>query len=93
MSASDVTPPWGDARPPSMACDEAVHQLYDFLDGELTEDRRVKIAEHLDQCAPCGSAAHFEAELRHVIADRCRDRVPDSLIARVAAALDKEQVR
>ncbi len=61
-------------------CNEAVRQLYDYLDGELTDDRRHEIAEHLDYCSPCSGAAEFEAELRHVIADRCRDRVPDSLL-------------
>jgi len=45
-------------------CDEAVHQLYHFLDGELTEERRLLISEHLTYCAPCGGAVEFEAELR-----------------------------
>ena len=31
----------------TMDCDEAIHQLYHFLDGELTEERRIKISEHL----------------------------------------------
>jgi len=73
-----------------MGCDDAVHELYHYLDGELTDERRTQIAQHLDWCAPCGSAAHFEAELRRVIADRCHDRVPDSLIERIASAIDEE---
>ena len=71
-------------------CDEAVHQLYHFLDGELTEERRVLIAEHLTYCAPCGGAVEFEAELRVVIANRCKDHVPESLIRRIADAIDEE---
>ena len=43
-----------------------IHQLYDYLDGELTEERRTEIAEHLDYCGPCAEAAGFEAELRQV---------------------------
>ena len=74
----------------TMDCDEAVHQLYHFLDGELTEERRVLIAEHLTYCAPCGGAVEFEAELRSVIANHCRDHVPESLIRRIAAAIDEE---
>ena len=73
-----------------MNCDDAVHQLYHYLDGELTEQRRVEITEHLNFCGPCGGAAEFEAELRLVIANRCKDRVPDSLIRRVAEAIDEE---
>jgi mycothiol system anti-sigma-R factor len=72
-------------------CDEAIHQLYHYLDGELTDERRKKISVHLDFCGYCGQAAEFEAELRHVIASRCRDRVPDSLIQRIAQAIDEER--
>lgn len=71
-------------------CDEAVHQLYHYLDGELTEERRKQISEHLNFCAPCGGAVEFEAELRQVIANRCKDHVPESLIRRIAEALDEE---
>ena len=71
-------------------CQEAVRQLYVYLDGELTEERRLQIAAHLDECGPCADAAGFEAELRAVVSSRCKDRVPDSLIARVAAAIAAE---
>ncbi len=74
----------------SVDCTEAVHELYHYLDGELTEERRTEIRVHLDWCGPCGGAAEFEAELRKVIANRCKDRVPQSLIDRVAAAIDEE---
>jgi mycothiol system anti-sigma-R factor len=74
----------------SMNCDEAVHQLYHYLDGELTDERRGQIADHLNFCAPCGGAAEFEAELRQVIANRCKDHVPESLIRRIAEAIDEE---
>jgi mycothiol system anti-sigma-R factor len=71
-------------------CDQAVHQLYHYLDGELTDERRIQISEHLTFCGPCGGAAQFEGELRMVIANKCRDRVPESLIQRIAAAIDEE---
>ena len=71
-------------------CEEAVHELYTYLDGELTEVRREEIRIHLDYCGPCGGAAEFEAELRKVIANRCKDRVPESLIRRVAEAIEEE---
>ena len=74
----------------SVDCVEAVHELYSYLDGELTEVRREEIRVHLDWCGPCGGAAQFEEDLRRVIANRCKDRVPQSLIERVAAAIDEE---
>jgi mycothiol system anti-sigma-R factor len=71
-------------------CDEAVHQMYHYLDGELTDERRTQITEHLNFCGPCGGAAEFEAELRLVISNKCRDHVPDSLRQRIAEAIDEE---
>jgi mycothiol system anti-sigma-R factor len=74
-------------------CNETIERLYSYLDGELTDERRVEIARHLDMCGPCVDAFGFEAELRKVIANRCRDHVPDSLLQRVAQALDDEHAR
>ena len=71
-------------------CQEAIHTLYHYLDGELTEYRRVEIRQHLDDCMPCLEAFDFEAELRIVIAHRCREQVPDHLRVRVARALGME---
>jgi mycothiol system anti-sigma-R factor len=68
-------------------CQEALDTLYHFLDGELTEHRRTEIQQHLAQCSPCLEAFDFEAELKMVIAKRCRDQVPEGLRFRVAAAL------
>ena len=76
-----------------VGCDETIERLYFYLDGELTEQRRVEITRHLDLCGPCVGAYGFEAELRKVIANRCKDHVPDALIERVAKALQNENIR
>jgi len=68
-------------------CIEAVELLYHYLDGELTDERRVQIQFHLDACPPCFEAYDFEAELRIVVRQKCVDHVPESLIMRVKAAL------
>jgi mycothiol system anti-sigma-R factor len=68
-------------------CSEALEELYTFLDGELTERKRTLIQHHLDECNPCFEAFDFEAELRIVIAARCRDEVPDALRTRIADQL------
>lgn len=72
------------------ACDETIHELYHFLDGELTEERRVEIEFHLNHCAPCVDIVSFESELRRVIADRCREQVPQGLRERIAQLIDHE---
>lgn len=68
-------------------CDEALHELYGFLDGELTPERRSIIGQHLSDCSPCLESFDFEAELKIVISQKCRDEVPDALKARIAGAL------
>ena len=72
-------------------CNETLHRLYTYLDGELTEERRLQIKQHLDECPPCVEAFDFEAELRIVIAKKCRDHVPESLRERVKFALVEEE--
>ncbi|MGH9028391.1 MAG: mycothiol system anti-sigma-R factor [Acidimicrobiales bacterium] len=72
-------------------CNETLHRLYTYLDGELTEERRQQIQRHLDDCPPCFEAFDFEAELRIVIANKCKDRVPEGLRDRVHRALEDEE--
>ena len=74
-------------------CNETIERLYHYLDGELTEERRVEIRRHLDECSPCLDAFDFEAELRVVIASRCKDHVPEALRRRVHDALQEEERR
>ncbi len=85
--------PSGEAAAGFVGCDETIERLYFYLDGELPEQRRVEISRHLDMCGPCVGAYGFESELRRVIANRCKDHVPDSLILRVAEALRNEHSR
>jgi mycothiol system anti-sigma-R factor len=71
-------------------CEETLAELSSYLDGELTEEIRVKIALHLDDCPPCGDIAGFEVELRRVIASKCVDRVPDDLRAKILKACTED---
>jgi len=72
-------------------CQEVLHRIYHFLDGELTPQSRAQIQQHLDDCPPCIDAFEFEAELRILISRHCREQVPDDLRLRIAEALDHEQ--
>ena len=73
-------------------CDDAKHTLYEFLDGELTIEKRAAIQQHLEACAPCFEAFDFEAELLNVIEKKCIEQVPPRLQAKIAAALQSEQL-
>lgn len=68
-------------------CAESLKELYSYLDGELTVERRNHIQAHLEGCLPCYEAFDFEAELRIVVSTRCREEVPEALRNRVADAI------
>ena len=74
-------------------CNDAVHALYHFLDGELTPAKRSAIERHLDDCPPCFEAFDFEAELRQVIAQKCREQVPETLRLRIAEVIQHETLQ
>ena len=73
-----------------MDCNEAIHQIYHYLDGVLTDESRAAIARHLDFCPPCSEGYHFEVELRILIARKCHDDVPAELRRRIAEAIGHE---
>ena len=82
---------WGDDQMRALdPCQDALATLYSFLDGELTAQRREDIQHHLDECSPCLQVFGFEAEVKSLVAMKCRDEVPESLRRRVAQALGGE---
>jgi mycothiol system anti-sigma-R factor len=68
-------------------CEDALSELYRYIDGELDDATRVRISAHLDNCSPCLEAFDFEVELRRVVASRCQERVPDELRDRILNVL------
>jgi anti-sigma factor (TIGR02949 family) len=74
-------------------CGQALVALYEFLDGELTFERRQTIEFHLRSCEHCLSAYDFEAELRVVMRSRMHYEVPASLLDAISSALEAEGYR
>ena len=64
-------------------CDDVLHDLFTYLDRELTVQMRDQIKSHLTDCPECYEAIDFHAELRQVIAKRCRDEMPPGLADRI----------
>ena len=79
-----------DPTPLKPQCDEALHEIYHLLSGEIDDQKRAKIAAHLDECAPCAEPYDFYAELRKVVQQCCRDTAPPDLLARIEDALQHE---
>jgi mycothiol system anti-sigma-R factor len=67
-------------------CNETLRELDAFLDEELSDGARTAIHQHLEGCPDCLQAFDFHAELKIVIARKCReDEVPASLLAKLEA--------
>lgn len=72
-------------------CFAVVQELYSFLDGELTEMRRLQIEHHFVECLKCHEVVEFHASLKMTIATKCREDVPDGLRQRIIFAIGRAQ--
>jgi anti-sigma factor (TIGR02949 family) len=65
-------------------CNETLRELEIFLDGEMTTEELTVIRAHLEDCSHCHEAFDFHAELKAVIARKCRaDPMPTGLLSRI----------
>ena len=72
-------------------CDDALHDVYSYLDQEITWYRSWQIKRHLHGCPPCVEAFHFEERLRVVVRDRLHEEVPPEFLTRLRQALSEDQ--
>jgi mycothiol system anti-sigma-R factor len=65
-------------------CNETIRELDSFLDGELPDDVRAHIHDHLDSCMDCLQAFDFQAELKLAIRRKCSsDEMPPTLLSKI----------
>lgn len=73
---------------PVLDCRSAMQQLWDFVDGELTEDRMVAVRLHLDSCTDCHPHADFaERFISALHGTRDDRRCPNEVRAKVMQSL------
>ena len=73
-----------------MDCEQVVRQLWDYLDGELTEDRMTEVRAHLKACRGCFPHFDFEREFLEAVAkSKLEQSAPDDLRRKVLAKLRK----
>jgi mycothiol system anti-sigma-R factor len=72
-----------------ITCADAVKQLWEYLDGALSEQDRVAIEEHLSFCRRCCGEVEFAHELRGFLARDAVEEMPDEIRARLIATLDE----
>ncbi len=69
------------------SCAEILSEVYQFIDGELTEERAELIQAHLTECLSCLEAFDFESEIKRVFALRARVCCPEELRTRLVLLL------
>jgi mycothiol system anti-sigma-R factor len=74
----------------SKDCDEALANLYTYLDAELDGATTDRIRAHLDECSGCNRPFDFEERLKSVVKERLDEEVPDEFVAKLQQALDEE---
>ena len=66
-----------------ISCDEAVRQLWDYLDRTLSPADLVAVEGHLAFCRRCCGEAEFARELRSFLASHAAGKVPADVRARL----------
>ncbi|MGH8928446.1 MAG: zf-HC2 domain-containing protein [Acidimicrobiia bacterium] len=74
-------------------CDDALHDVYSYLDQEMTWFKARRVRRHLKRCTGCDAAYGFEERLRVVIRGRLQEELPPEFLARLRQALDQERDR
>lgn len=79
------------AGPDPLSCEEALERLFAYLDGELEEPERERVAEHFEVCRRCYPRLEFECSFMEAIRRvRGGDGAPAELKSRVLEALRDE---
>jgi mycothiol system anti-sigma-R factor len=70
-------------EPHETDCDEVLTQVFEYLDGELTDGDVAKIQQHLDECSPCLREHDLDLALKALVRRSCAERAPEELRARI----------
>ena len=72
-----------------ISCDEAVRQLWDYLDRTLSPADLVAVEGHLAFCRRCCGEVEFARELRSFLASHAAAEVPADVRVRLERFVDE----
>jgi mycothiol system anti-sigma-R factor len=80
-------------KPHEVDCTEVIEQVYLYLDGEIDDECRAKVREHIDECAPCLREFGLEQDVKALVARCCGgETAPDHLKESVLVRLQQVRV-
>ena len=71
-------------------CDDALTNLYQYLDREIETTTSDVIRAHLEDCSGCLRSFDFEARLQIVVRERLAEEVPAEFLERLRDAIARE---
>lgn len=71
----------------SMDCEQVVRLLFEYLDGEVSDEQQHDIDRHLTLCRSCFSRAEFEKRLRLHLKAPGDEAVPSALENRIRSII------
>ena len=66
--------------------------VYDFLDGELDDEGRGQIAQHLDECSPCLRQYGLEQAVKALVHRSCACHAPETLRVQIVTRIRQVSV-
>lgn len=71
-------------------CKDTVGLMLEYLDGELAEDVRARLEEHLGGCSPCEDFLKTYKDTPSICRKALAKKMPESMAARLTDFLRRE---
>jgi anti-sigma factor (TIGR02949 family) len=68
-------------------CEQALRQIFQFIDHELVDDERVAMEQHLHTCKSCFSRTEFERLLKERVGELRDEEVSPHMSQRIGRLL------
>lgn len=72
---------------PKIECEQALRQIFQFIDHELDENARNAMEQHLHTCKSCFSRMEFERRLKDKVGKLREDKVSSGVQERIKGLL------
>ncbi len=72
-------------------CDHVISKLWEYIDGELTEEQAAKVRAHLEICNRCFPQYNFQRAYKEFVRRSAQQPIPSGLRRRVFEAILEEE--
>jgi mycothiol system anti-sigma-R factor len=74
-------------------CDDVLHEIEHFIDGELDAARSAHLEGHLAECGSCLDRAGFQQRVKEIVRTKCggQETTPSFLLERIRIRIQAER--